>query len=110
MSRATIRKVFVTGLVVGTVGGVLLLLSMGGGQVANDRLYSAGLMLAGFGSVLALISWLMALVASAVLGRWGWFVVLLILGLIGLLPIIMILYSVVGPTTRRRPPRRMAVT
>ncbi len=106
MSRVVIRKVFVTGLVVGVVGAILLLLAMPGGQLANGQLYNAGLLLSGFGGVLEVVSWIMALVASALLGRWGWFVALLILGLIGLLLLVMIVYAVAGPaTTRRGQPR-----
>ena len=99
MSRATVRKVFVTGLVVWVVGGVLLLLS-NSGHPTNNTVYSAGLLLAGIGAVIAFVSWIMALIASAVLGRWGWFVIVLILGLIAM-PLVMIIYSLIGPTTHR---------
>lgn len=99
MSRATVRKVFLTGLVVWVVGAVLLLLS-NSGNAANGTVYSAGLLLAGIGAVIVVVSWIMALIASAILGRWGWFVVVLILGLIAL-PVVMIIYSLLGPSTRR---------
>jgi hypothetical protein len=102
MSRTSIRKVFVTGLVVWIVGAVLVLLATGGGQVANSELYSAGLILAGIGALIDVVSWILALVSAAILGRWGWFVAILILGLIGLLLIVMIVYSVVGPTRTER--------
>jgi hypothetical protein len=101
MSRAVVRKVFVTGLVVWVVGGILALLTMKGGQAGNNSLYTAGLALVGIGGVIEVVSWIMALISSIMLGRWGWFVVLLILGLIGLLVIIMIIYSIVGPTQPR---------
>lgn len=101
MSRATVRKVFVTGLVLGVVGAVLVALSARSGQSTGNSLYVAGLVLVGFGGLIEIISWIMALVSSAVLGRWGWFVVTLILGLIGLLLVIMIIYSLVGPSQRR---------
>ncbi len=90
-----------TGLVVWVVGGILLLLSMPGGQLANGQVYNAGLILVGFGGLLEVVSWVMALIASALLGRWGWFVALLVLGLVGLLLLVMILYSIAGPTQRR---------
>ncbi len=101
MSRATVRKVFVTGLVLWIVGAVLAALSTRSGQSASNSLYVAGLILVGFGGLIEIISWIMALVSSAVLGRWGWFVVTLILGLIGLLLVIMIIYSLIGPSQRR---------
>jgi ABC-type multidrug transport system permease subunit len=101
MSRAVIRKVFVTGLVVWVVGGILAVLTMKGGQAPSNGIYAAGLALVGIGGLIDVVSWIMALISSAILGRWGWFVVLLILGLIGLLLIVMIVYSVVGPTQPR---------
>jgi len=101
MSRATVRKVFVTGLVVFVVGAVLMILTTAGGRSPNGTLYSIGVWLMGFGGVIAFVSWILALISSAVLGRWGWFVVTLILGLIGLLPVVMIIYSLIGPTQRR---------
>ena len=101
MSRATVRKVFVTGLVVWVVGAILAFLTMQGGQAPHPSVYAAGLALAGIGLFIDLISWIMALVSSAILGRWGWFIVLLILGIIGLMILIMILYSLIGPTQPR---------
>ena len=101
MSRATVRKVFVTGLVVWVVGGILVLLTMKGGQASNSSIYTAGLALLGIGGVIEVVSWIMAMISSIILGRWGWFIVLLILGLIGLLLIIMIIYSILGPTQPR---------
>lgn len=101
MSRASVRKVFVTGLVVWIVGAVLAALSTRSGQGSGSTLYAAGLILVGIGVVIEVISWIIALISSAVLGRWGWFIVTLILGLIGLLLVIMIIYSLVGPTQRR---------
>lgn len=110
MRRSTVRKVFVTGLVVWVVGGVLLLLSVQSGQGAGTSQYEAGLLLAAIGAVMGVVSWLMALIASAVLGRWGWFAVVLILGLVGLLLPVMILYSIVGPTQGRQPRRPVVAT
>lgn len=104
MSRATVRKVFVTGLVVWVVGGVLFLISNSSAPAANDTLHNAGVMLAAIGGAIVFVSWILALISSAILGRWGWFAVLLILGLIGLLPVMMIIYSLVGPTQRRLRP------
>ncbi len=101
MGRATIRKVFVTGLVLLIAGGVIVLLSQRAGQSPNSPADQAGLLLSAFGGLIELISWILALIATAALGRWGWFVVVLVLGLIGLLLPVMIVYSVVGPSRRR---------
>jgi hypothetical protein len=110
MSRAGIRKFFVIGLVVWVVGAVLLLIGAQGGQAANTELYIAGVTLAGIGALIDVVSWILASVSTAILGRWGWFALLLILGLIGLLLIVMIVYSVVGPTRRRQVQMKPAVT
>lgn len=109
MSRAVVRKVFVSGLVLWVVGGIIALLTMKGSQAPASSVYAAGLALVGIGAVIEVISWIMALVSSAILGRWGWFIVLLILGLIGLLLVVMIVYSMIGPT-QRRTRRSMAPT
>ncbi len=101
MNRVTIRKVFVTGLVVAVVGAVVLALATQQGAATTSRWYEAGLLLAGIGGLITLVSWIMALAASALLGRWVWFAVVLILGLIGLLLPVMIVYSVIGPNRRR---------
>ncbi len=101
MSRVIIRKVFVLGLVVAVAGAVVLALSAQRGMGAGSPAYEAGLLLAGIGGLVTVLSWVMALVASALLGRWGWFAVVLILGLVGLLLPVMIVYSVVGPRRRR---------
>lgn len=101
MSRATVRKVFVTGLVVFVVGAVLTILASAGGRAPNQEIYAIGVWLGAIGGLIVVVSWVLALIASAILGRWGWFVVALILGIIGLLPLVMIVYSLIGPTQRR---------
>ena len=110
MSRATVRKVFVTGLVLLVVGGVLLLLAVRTDAGATSPLGEAGALLAGFGGLLDFASWLMALISSAILGRWGWFAVVLVLGLLGLPLLVMIVYSLAGPSRRREPRRRAVAT
>lgn len=108
MSRATVRKVFLLGLVLGIVGAVIAALTMHGGQAQSSSVYAAGVALAGIGGLIVAISWILALISTAVLGRWGWFIVMLVLGLIGLMLIMMIIYSFVGPTARRNPRPQMA--
>lgn len=108
MSRATVRKVFLLGLVLGIVGAVLAALTMHGGQAESSSVYAAGVALAAIGGLIDFISWILALISSAVLGRWGWFAVMLILGVIGLLLVVMVVYSFVGPTSRRNPRPQMS--
>lgn len=101
MTRVVVRKVFVTGLVVAVAGAVVLALSIQEGAGTTSRRYEVGTLLAGFGALITVVSWVMALAASAVHRRWGWFAVVLILGLIGLLLPIMVVYSVIGPSRPR---------
>jgi hypothetical protein len=108
MSRATVRKVFLLGLVLAIVGAVLAALTMRGGQAESSTVYAAGIALAGIGALIEVISWILALISVALLGRWGWFVVMLILGVIGLLLIVMVVYSFVGPTSHRNPRQQMS--
>jgi hypothetical protein len=108
MSKATVRKVFLMGLVMLIVGAVLAALTMKGSQAPSSAVYAAGVALAGIGGLIELISWILALISVAILGRWGWFLGLLILGLIGLLLIVMIIYSFVGPSQPRARRRQMA--
>ena len=106
MSKATVRKVFVMGLVLWVVGAVLAALTMQGGQSPNSAVYSAGLALVAVGALVEVVSWIMALISVALLGRWGWFLVMLILAPLGLLLLVMIIYSFVGPAQPRASRRR----
>ena len=111
MSRASVRKVFLTGLVVWIVGAVLAALSAkSGDQGGVSGLYATGLVLVGIGGIIDVISWILALVSSAVLGRWGWFLFTLILGIIGAVLIAMVIYSFFGPSTRRDRERAMVAS
>ena len=109
MSKPMVRKVFVMGLVLWVVGAVLAALTMHGGQSPSQSVYSAGLALVAIGAVIEVVSWFLALISVAILGRWGWFVALLILGLIGLLLIVVVIYSFVGPSQPRAQRRQMSV-
>lgn len=64
----------------------------------NSTLTAIGALLVALGSLLALIAWIGALVKTARLGRWGWFVFLLIFS-----GITMLIYIFAGPTTSARP-------
>ncbi len=68
-------------------------------SVNNPALVIAGAAVAVIGSILALIAWIGALIRTAQLGRWGWFVGLLVLS-----GITMLVYIFAGPTTPARQP------
>jgi len=63
----------------------------------NSMLTGLGALLVALGSLLAFIAWLGALIKTARLGRWGWFVFLLIFS-----GITMLIYIFAGPTTSSR--------
>lgn len=64
----------------------------------NAMLTGIGVLLVGIGNLVALIAWIGALVRTARLGRWGWFVVLLIFN-----GVAMLIYIFAGPTAPARP-------
>lgn len=55
-----------------------------------------GLLICGLGVVAALIAWMVGLVRTAQIGRWGWFA-----GVLFLSPLASLIYGLVGPTERR---------
>jgi hypothetical protein len=71
-------------------------------SIGNPTLFFAGVAVAGIGSLLALIAWIGALIRTAQLGRWGWFICLLLLS-----GITMLIYIFAGPTTPANQPAYM---
>jgi hypothetical protein len=67
-------------------------------DMSNSLLTALGALLVSVGSLLTLIAWIGALIRTAVLGRWGWFIFLLLFNGITLL-----IYIFAGPTTSARP-------
>ena len=51
------------------------------------------------GDVLEFAAWVLAMVATIRIGRWGWFVIILLLSWVLAIPII--LYGIIGPTERK---------
>ena len=103
MSKATSRRLFLTAILLWIVGGVLIYLGANGTQsgAGPSTLTTIGAVVAGIGGILNLVAWIGALIRTAVLGRWGWFLALLVLGLLGLMVIVMLVYVLGGPDERR---------
>ncbi|MGL5928186.1 MAG: hypothetical protein ACRCY8_04550 [Dermatophilaceae bacterium] len=111
MSRSTTRWLYVGALLVAFVGVGLLVLAQPGvedpvadwrsivtGDAAPDTNYPLGLIgvaLAGLSIAMTFAALVGALVRTAQLDRWGWFVLLLLFSSIALL-----VYVIVGPTAR----------
>ena len=102
MSKATSRRLFLTAILLWIVGGVLIYLGANGTQsgAGPSTLTTIGAVVAGIGGILNLVAWIGALIRTAVLGRWGWFLALLVLGLLGLVVIVMLVYVLGGPDER----------
>lgn len=107
MRKKTIALLFVPGLIL-TIVGVSLYLSgifsanaviesTTSAQVAHAAALAAlyapvPLALLGIGSILYIVSWIGALVATGKQGRWGWFVTVFLLSGLGQL-----IYLIAGP-------------
>lgn len=106
MSKPLSRLFYLAGILFAIVGALLIARGYANSRVLpNGSLHPAhptsaviGIILSSLATVLALASWIGALVKTARLHRWGWFICLLIFSGITLL-----LYIFFGPTTPRYP-------
>lgn len=126
MSKSTITKLFVGGIVA-FIAGILLatfaflwVLASGAFVMNGPDIvsitgtgYTAGLIAAGVVAVLAiiggaicgLVSWIGALINTVALEDKTWFIILLVLGLLSFGFIAMIVYVIAGPDSTRLPAR-----
>lgn len=89
MRKKTIAWLFILGIVLAVFGGGI----NGAGMVASTRMIIlTGVLLSGVGIILSAISWIGALVATGRQGRWGWFILVLLLNGLGEL-----IYLIAGP-------------
>ncbi len=120
LTKATVARVWiiglvlvVAGLVAGFIGG-LLGVSFNSSQDVGTALSAwarttggivviAALIAAIAGGVIMFIAWILSMVANALIARWGWFAVLLVLGALGFQFFAMIAYLIWGPSERDRP-------
>jgi hypothetical protein len=125
MTKSTITRLFVGGLVAVVAGFLLGLAAVAiaffGGALVMDgpdvvgvqpTPYAWGLVIFGLmavvalvgGSIAGLVAWIGALLNTAELDSKTWFVVLLVLGLLSFGLVAMLAYVIAGPdSTRRRP-------
>jgi|SRR5579885_1138075 len=105
MSKSLTRILYLIGLVIGIVAGILEYMAIAATHVdtttgavtgMNPGLLSIALVIAGVAGILAFVAWIGALVKTAQLARWGWFIVLLLLSW---LVIPMLVYIFAGPET-----------
>ncbi len=116
MRKSVSRTLYLLAILCTIVAGVLVFLGLQGSTVnaiqtgtysfsgtitsiGNPTLFYAGIAVAGIGGLLSLIAWIGALIRTAQLGRWGWFVCLIIFS-----GITMLIYIFAGPTTPANQP------
>ncbi len=111
MKKSVSRNLYLLGILFGIVAGVLFALGAQGStfatsgntttvtSVGNPTLVAIAGILAAIAGLLGLIAWIGALVRTAQLGRWGWFVCLLVLS-----GITMLIYIFAGPKTSANQP------
>ena len=109
MRRSLVRIFYLSGLAVAAVGVVLLLLSLASGVTTttnayggtttpnNTALFVVGIVIICLGSLAVTVAWIGALIRTAQLGEWAWFVLLLVLQGIALL-----VYVIAGPDQTRQ--------
>ncbi|HEU5227136.1 MAG TPA: hypothetical protein VFU49_04935 [Ktedonobacteraceae bacterium] len=116
MKKSVSRVLYLLALLLVIGGSVVFYFGAGGGNMntfnalaasghlfvaadmSNSMLTRLGALLVALGNLLALIAWIGALVKTARLGRWGWFIFLLLLN-----GLTMLVYIFAGPTTSSRP-------
>jgi hypothetical protein len=110
MRRSLVRIFYISGLAVAAVGVVLLLVSLASGVTTTSNAYGGttstphnfalfvlGVVIICLGSLAVTVAWIGALIRTAQLGEWTWFVLLLVFQGITLL-----VYVIVGPDRLRR--------
>ena len=98
MTKSLTAKLYGIGFVVWLIGIVIVfatVTSNASHQVGAGAVL--GYSLAALGGIAMLVGWIMALVITGQARRWGWFIALLVLGLIGLQIIVMAAYLIAGP-------------
>lgn len=106
VSRSLSRNLYLIGLAITIVAIILLIASFAGSQtttvngytqvtsVGNPALLGVSIVLFVISGIIEVIAWIGALVKTAQLGRWGWFICLLLFS-----GITMLIYIFAGPQT-----------
>jgi hypothetical protein len=107
MRKSTSRWLYLGGIVIAIIATILLVVSLQGSStstsasgtttvtsIGNPGLLSVSVILYVISGIIAAVGWIGALVKTARLGRWGWFICLLLLS-----GITMLVYIFAGPTT-----------
>lgn len=121
MTKATVSRIWVVGLVLVLLGILVSIIgiAMAGPTIDRGDLNNTqylltemsrttggiigiiGLVAVAIGGLLQFVAWILAIVVSAIMNRWVWFVALLVLGVVGLEFFVMLAYVIAGPTESR---------
>ncbi|HEX6480470.1 MAG TPA: hypothetical protein VF043_16660 [Ktedonobacteraceae bacterium] len=116
MSRSLSRNLYLIGLGIAILATILIVASFAGSQyttdpttgyktltsLGNPALLAISIILYVIGGIINLVAWVGALVKTAQLGRWGWFICLLLFS-----GITMLIYIFAGPETPAVPQAAM---
>jgi hypothetical protein len=108
MKRALVRNLTLSSIAVSILGFILLIAGIASGTPttstladgtvsstvtdANGALIGLGGLLLGISGIVGFVAWIGALVKTAQISSWGWFVIVFLLG-----PIALLIYSFIGP-------------
>jgi hypothetical protein len=108
MSKALSRNLYLIALGVIIVAAILLIAGLAGSttttdangytrvtSIGNPALFGIAIFLFVVGGIVGFVAYIGALIKMATLGRWGWFVCLLLIS-----GITMLVYMIAGPETR----------
>jgi uncharacterized membrane protein len=103
MTRSTLTRIWIVGLLLIGLAGALALI--GAALVASTGRPAGGpfafaIAALAVGGLVQLVAWVMAMLATARIQRWGWFASLLVLGMFGLEFFVMLAYVLWGPDER----------
>ena len=106
MTKSMLARIWVVGLALIALGGMLMLVgvvlgSSRSGSAAGP--FAFGWVALAIGGLMQFVAWVMALLATARVQRWGWFASLLVLGVFGLEFFVMLAYILWGPAERQQP-------
>lgn len=97
MGKGTSTRWFIGAWLVWLIAAILAaVMRSGAGGAVTPGLYFLGLVIVA-AVVVMLVTWIGALVKLGAQGAWGWFVAMLILGVVGLGIVSMLAYAIAGP-------------
>ena len=95
MNTRSVTAYALASCVASALGTVPLVVVIGGRRDLSSAILSVVVILYALSAVFGIAAWILGLVKTARIGRWGWFATVFFLGLLGAL-----VYGFVGPSGR----------